>query len=280
MHYILAPEWSHLGIATAAAFVLGYALCWGMDKLFLKRLVDDRIAGIALSCGLAFVLIMALATFALTWIARSDPHILGRPIVIPPFPYAVSLIFGLAIAGVIRTILYGREYQEGDDQLVFDEDLYDQAQYDEEVLAWDAKHAHKNYFQRHWARADPRLAVGAGELDEPVEARAPRSLADPGPAGHRLPRKHGAQIVDLVANDDPDIGVDMRRIGGRPPMLGRHVLDPAHPHRIVDMAELVGVGRLRGDAFLIGVERTHGARPAPASSAVTASTDRRQGGAR
>jgi hypothetical protein len=151
MHYILAPEWSHLFIATVAAFVLGYALCWGMDRLFLKRLVDDRIAGIALSCGLAFLLIMALATFVLTWIARSDPYIAGRPIVIPPFPYAVSLIFGLAIVGVIRTILYGREYQEGDDQLVFDEDLYDQAQYDEEVLDWDSKHGHKNYFQRHWA---------------------------------------------------------------------------------------------------------------------------------
>lgn len=151
MTYILAPEWSHLAGATAAAFVLGYLLCWGMDKLFLKRLVDDRIAGITLGCGLAFLLIMAMATAALTWIVRSDPFIYGRPIVIPPFPYAVSFIFGLAGVGVIRTVRYGREYEEGDDQLVFDEDIYDQAQYDEEVLAWDEKHGHKNYFQRHWA---------------------------------------------------------------------------------------------------------------------------------
>jgi hypothetical protein len=151
MQYIMAPEWSHLAAATAGAAILGYLLCWGMDRLFLKRLVDDRIAGIALACCLAFVLMMAAGTFALTWFVRSDPFIHGRPIVIPPFPYAVSLIFGLAVVGVVRTILYGREYEEGDDQLVFDEDLYDQAQYDEEVLAWDEKHAHKNYFQRHWA---------------------------------------------------------------------------------------------------------------------------------
>lgn len=151
MQYILAPEWIHLGAATAGAAILGYLLCWAMDALFLKRVVDDRIAGIALACCLAFVLMMAAGTVGLTWIVRSDPYIYGKPIVIPPFPYAVSLILGLAIVGVIRTIRYGREYEEGDDQLVFDEDLYDQAQYDEEVLAFDEKHAHKNYFQRHWA---------------------------------------------------------------------------------------------------------------------------------
>lgn len=151
MRYILAPEWSHLGAATAAAFVLGYLLCWAMDRLFLKRLVDDRIAGIAFGCGLAFLVIMAAATVGLTWLVRSDPYIVGNPIVIPPFPYAVSIIFGLAAVGVIRTILYGRDYEQGEDQLVFDEDIYDQAQYDEEVLAWDEKHGHKNYFQRHWA---------------------------------------------------------------------------------------------------------------------------------
>jgi hypothetical protein len=151
MRYILAPEWSHLGVATAAAFVLGYALCWGMDRLFLKKLVDDRIAGITLSCGLAFVLIMAIATIVLTWIVRSQPYIAGRPIVVPPFPYAVSLIFGLAVVAVIRTILYGREYEEGDEELVFDADIYDQAQYDEEVLAWDEENSGRNYLQRHWS---------------------------------------------------------------------------------------------------------------------------------
>jgi hypothetical protein len=151
MRYILAPEWSHLGLATAAAFLLGYLLCWGMDRLFLKKLVDDRIAGIALSCGLAFVLVMAAATVALTWIVRSQPFVAGQPIVVPPFPYAVSLILGLAAVGTVRIVRYGREYEEGDEELVFDPDIYDQAQYDEEVLAWDEKHRHKNYIRRHWA---------------------------------------------------------------------------------------------------------------------------------
>lgn len=151
MQYILAPEWSHLGLATAAAFVIGYLLCWGMDKLFLKKLVDDRIAGIALSCAVAFVVIMAAATAGLTWFVRSQPYIAGQPIVLPPFPYAISLIFGLAVVGVIRTILYGREYEEGDEELVFDPDIYDQAQYDEEVLEWDEKNRGRNYLQRHWA---------------------------------------------------------------------------------------------------------------------------------
>lgn len=151
MAYVLAPEWSHLAGATAAAFLLGYLLCWAMDRLFLKRLVDDRIAGITFGCGLAFLVMMAAGTAVLTWIVRSDPYIAGKPVVIPPFPYAVSFILGLAAVGVIRTILYGREYERGEDQLVFDEDIYDQAQYDEEVLAWDEKHGHKNYFRRHWA---------------------------------------------------------------------------------------------------------------------------------
>jgi hypothetical protein len=53
--------------------------------------------------------------------------------------------------GVIRTILYGREYEEGDEELVFDPDIYDQAQYDEEVLEWDEKNRGRNYLQRHWA---------------------------------------------------------------------------------------------------------------------------------
>lgn len=151
MSFILAPEWSHMAVAAAGAFILGYLLCWAMDKLFLKELVDDRIAGIALSCCVAFVVIMFWATVVLTWLVWSDPFIVGRPIVIPPFPYAVSLIFGLALVGIVRTIRYGREYEEGDEALVFDPDIYDQAQYDEEVLAWDERHQGKNYLRRHWA---------------------------------------------------------------------------------------------------------------------------------
>jgi hypothetical protein len=151
MTYILDPGWSHMAGATAGAFILGYLLCWAMDKLFLKELVEDRIPGIALSCCVAFVVIMFWGTVILTWLAWSDPFIAGRPIVLPPFPYALSFIFGLALVGVVRTILYGREYEEGDEELVFDADIYDQAQYDEEVLAWDEENRHKNYLSRHWA---------------------------------------------------------------------------------------------------------------------------------
>jgi hypothetical protein len=151
MRYILAPEWSHLAAATAAAIVLGWLICWAMDKLFLKEVVDDRIAGIALSCAVAFVVIMFWASVALTWFVRSQPYVAGSPIVVPPLPYAISLILGLAVVGIVRTILYGREYEEGEEELVFDPDIYDQAQYDEEVVAWDEQNRHKNYLGRHWA---------------------------------------------------------------------------------------------------------------------------------
>ena len=93
------------------------------------------------------------------------------------------------------------------------------------------------------------LPSRADELDMAVEPRALGRLADPGASGHRLAGADAAQIVDLVPDHDPDIGVDMRRIGDRRPMRGRHVLDPAHPGRIVDVAELVNV---------LGAERSTG----------------------
>ena len=67
-----------------------------------------------------------------------------------------------------------------------------------------------------------------------------------------------AQIVDLVADHDPDIGVDMLGRRDRVPVRGRDVLDPAHPGGIVDVAELVDVLGRRGDPLL---ERRHCARP-------------------
>jgi hypothetical protein len=150
MNYLYAPELIHMAAAAAATIPVGYALGWGMDALFLKRLIDDRIAGIALGCALAFLLLMGSATAFLTWYAGSNPFEYG-PIVIPPIGYAISFILGLAALGAIRTIRYGRDYEEGDEALVFDADIYDQAQYDEEVLAWDERNRGRNYFQRHWA---------------------------------------------------------------------------------------------------------------------------------
>jgi hypothetical protein len=151
MRFFFAPEWSDMAVATVAAFILGWLLCWAMDKLFLKESVDDRIAGIALSCAVAFVVIMFWATVALTVLVRLNPYIVAGSIVVPPLPYVISLLVGLAAVGIVRTILYGRDYERGEEQLVFDEDLYDQAQYDEEVLDWDERHRHKNYLSRHWA---------------------------------------------------------------------------------------------------------------------------------
>ncbi|HEX6376783.1 MAG TPA: hypothetical protein VFZ91_13815 [Allosphingosinicella sp.] len=150
MNYLYEPDFIQLAATAAAAIPVGYALTWGMDALFLKRLIDDRIAGIALGCGLAFLLFMAAATTFLTWYAGSNPFEYG-PIVIPHIGFAISFILGLFAVGTIRIILYGREYEQGDDELVFDPDIYDQSQYDAEVLAWDEKNLGKNYMQRHWA---------------------------------------------------------------------------------------------------------------------------------
>ncbi len=150
MNYLYTPDFVHMAGAAAATIPIGYLLTWAMDALFLRRLVDDRIAGIAFGCGLAFILIMAAATAFLTWYAGSNPFEYG-PIVIPHIGFAISFILGLFAVGTIRMILYGREYEQGDDELVFDPDIYDQAQYDEEVLAWDERNRGRNYLQRHWA---------------------------------------------------------------------------------------------------------------------------------
>jgi hypothetical protein len=148
--FFYSPDLIHIAAAAVAAIPVGYALTWAMDKAFLRRAVDDRIAGIALGCAIAFLLMMAAGTALLTWSLGSNPF-RGGPTMIPPIGFAIAFILGLAAVGAIRTVLYGREYEEGDEELVFDADLYDQAQYDEEVLAWDEKNRGRNYLQRHWA---------------------------------------------------------------------------------------------------------------------------------
>ena len=73
--------------------------------------------------------------------------------------------------------------------------------------------------------------------------RAPlRRLADPGPADQPVAVEGRAQIIDLVPDHDPEIGVVMRRVGRRECQCATAiVLDPLHPDRIVDVAELVDV---------------------------------------
>ena len=61
-------------------------------------------------------------------------------------------------------------------------------------------------------------------------------------------RRHGftntdiARIVDLVPNHDPDPFGNMLGCGNRIPVRCRHVLHPAHPDGVVDMAQFVYVG--------------------------------------
>ena len=148
--FFYAPDMIHLAGATVAAVAVGYALTWAMDKAFLKKLIEDQIARIALGCAIAFLLMMAGATALLTWGIGSNPF-RGGPTMIPPIGFAIAFIFGLAAVGAIRMILFGRDYEEGEEALVFDADIYDQAQYDEEVLAWDEKNRGRNYLRRHWA---------------------------------------------------------------------------------------------------------------------------------
>ena len=98
-----------------------------------------------------------------------------------------------------------------------------------------------------WVRARTQhFAVLADEFHVPVEPRALGRLADPGPRDDPVALEGGAEIVDLVPHDDPEISVLVLRVGDAAPMRHRDLLDPLHPHRIVDVAELVDVLR-RGD---------------------------------
>ena len=93
--------------------------------------------------------------------------------------------------------------------------------------------------------------------------RAPlRRFADPGPSDDSVALAGGAQIIDLVAHHDPMICVLVRRIGDAVPMRHRDLLDPLHPHRIVDVPELVDVLGSGGEGQLEDRARHF---PSPAS---------------
>lgn len=141
------PGFGQMAVAALVAAILGYALSWTVDRLLVRRLTDDRVGGIALSCAVAFLLLMGATTFLLT---HNSPFENG-PIIIPPLGYAVAFLIGVTIAGVRRMADYSRAYAENDDQQLFEPDWNDLSLYDEEVLAFDEKHGHKNYFRRHWA---------------------------------------------------------------------------------------------------------------------------------
>ncbi len=141
------PGFGQMAIAALAGAVLGYLLSWAVDRLLVRRLTDDRVGGIALSCAVAFLILMGATTYLLT---RNSPFENG-PIIIPPLGYAVAFLLGVAVAGARRMVEYGRAYAENDDQQWFEPDWNDLSLYDEEVAAFDSKHGHKSYFGRHWA---------------------------------------------------------------------------------------------------------------------------------
>lgn len=62
-----------------------------------------------------------------------------------------------------------------------------------------------------------------------------------------------AAIIDLVAGDEPGVGVLVLLRRDQVPVRGRHVLHPPHPHRVVDVAVDVDVLRPDGEGHRVGV---------------------------
>lgn len=138
------PGYGQLAAAFAVAVVFAYLLAWAMDLLVFRRLRSDRVAGIALSCALAFVLLMAGTTFILTW----NSPFFHRPIIVPPFSFAICFVLGAALAAAIRMRVEAAEYERGDYEEVFD--AYDSNAHDWEVVEWDDRNSGKSYIRRHW----------------------------------------------------------------------------------------------------------------------------------
>jgi len=143
-----APGYGEMAIAALAAFVIGYAIIWGLDRLLLRRLIADRIAAIALLGALSFLLMMALGSAYFTHLARAFSAV---GMVLPSIEYVFCFLGGTFAAGGLRMALYTREYEHGDDELVFEPDYDDLSRYDDELNAWDEKNRGRSYFRRHWA---------------------------------------------------------------------------------------------------------------------------------
>ena len=145
MQYWGDPTFGQMGLAVLVAALVGFASSWIMDRLFLKEFMDDRVSGIALSCALAFVLMMGTATYLLT---KASP-VPNGPIVIPPFGYALSFVIGLALVGVLRIWSYSKQF-EREDEVPLEPDDDDPSRFEEEVRAADSRYRHRNYLLRHW----------------------------------------------------------------------------------------------------------------------------------
>src|SRR5579864_506453 len=89
--------------------------------------------------------------------------------------------------------------------------------------------------------ANANFPVSAGELDEAIGPGALRLVANEGSGSDQIAHVSRAQIIDLMPHHDPMIGLLQIFPSDCFPMRDRHLLDPLHPDRIVDMAELVDV---------------------------------------
>jgi hypothetical protein len=148
MFTIGEPGSREMAVATVIAFLFAYALSWGLDRLVLRRLIADRIAGIALGGVAAFLCLMGAGTALLT--ARIHVYGEGRHLIVPPVQYVLTFLGGTFAAGALRMVVYSREYERGEDQLVFDPDYDDLSRYDEEVNDWDDRNRGRSYLRRHW----------------------------------------------------------------------------------------------------------------------------------
>ena len=147
MHSWATPGFAQLGAAALAAAVLGYALSWGIDRIFFRRFTSDRVGGITLSCAASFLILMGGATLFLTWTSPFE----NGPVIIPPLGYAIAFLVGVALAGARRMVEYGRAYAQNDDQELFEPDWNDLSLYDDELTAFDERYGGRNYLLRHWA---------------------------------------------------------------------------------------------------------------------------------
>ena len=148
MFTIGEPGFREMAVATVVAFLFAYGLSWALDRLVLRRLIADRIAAIALGGVAAFVCLMGAGTALLT--ARIHVYGAGTHLIVPPIQYVLTFLGGTFAAGALRMVVYSREYERGEDQLVFDPDYDDLSRYDEEVNDWDEKNRGRSYLRRHW----------------------------------------------------------------------------------------------------------------------------------
>jgi hypothetical protein len=104
------------------------------------------------------------------------------------------------------------------------------------------RHMPRPLHHQHLRRAAPALA-------HQHQGRGGNGRREVG-AVRGTPLQGLASALDLVPRHDPDVRGNLLGAGRGAPVAGRHLLDPAHPHGIVDVPELVNVLGRGGEAQL------------------------------